>query len=159
MNAAEDLAAEAEAALRKARRHTDAAGGKPSASGASARKRHQASSYKPKCPGCGSFDHVYKDCFYRSHPYFNKDPSIEYARSPVWIRYYNTIGGRYIKECDLDPTLPKNDRGGSINENVPGWTILLDFRANLWAAGGRYRAAEISAAKLTNPSGTSRHNN
>ena len=43
----------------------------------------------------------------------------------------------------MDPTLPKNDRGGSINENVPGWTILLIFRANLWAASGRYRAAEI----------------
>jgi hypothetical protein len=93
MNAAEDLAveAEAEAALRKARRYTDAASGKPSASGASARKRHQ---YKQKCPGCGSFDHVYKDCFYRSHPYFNKDPSIEFAQSPVGIRYHNTFGGR-----------------------------------------------------------------
>jgi hypothetical protein len=86
---------------------------------------------------------VYKDCFYRSHPYFNKDPSIEYAQSPVGIRYYNTFGGRYIKECDLDPTLPKNDRGGSINENVSGLTILLDFRANLWVASGQYRAAEI----------------
>ncbi len=92
MNAAEDLAAEAEAALRKARRYTDAAGGKPSASGAGARKRQQASSYKQKCPGCGIFDHVFKDCFYRSHPYFNKDPSIEYAQSPVGIRYYNTFG-------------------------------------------------------------------
>ncbi len=50
MNAAEDLAAEAEAALRKARRYTDAAGGKPSVSGSGARKRHQASSYKQKCP-------------------------------------------------------------------------------------------------------------
>jgi hypothetical protein len=76
MNAAEDLAAEAEAALRKARRRTDAAGGKFSVSGSGARKRHQASSYKQNCPGCGSFDHVYKDCFSRSHPYFNKDPSI-----------------------------------------------------------------------------------
>ncbi len=85
MNAAEELAAEAEAALRKARRYTDAAGGKPSSSGAHARKRHQASTYKQKCPGCGSFDHVYADCYYRSHPYFNKDPSIEYAQSPVGI--------------------------------------------------------------------------
>ena len=104
MNAAEDLAAEAEAALRKARRYTDAAGGKPSVSGAGARKRQQASSYKQKCPGCGIFDHAYKDCFYRSHPYFIKDPSIEYAQSPVWIRYYNTFGGRYIKERDIDTT-------------------------------------------------------
>ena len=32
VNAAEDLAAEAEAALRKAHKYTDAAGGKPSAS-------------------------------------------------------------------------------------------------------------------------------
>jgi hypothetical protein len=91
MNAAEELAAEAEAALRKARRYTDAAGGKPSLAGATARKRHQASAYKQKCPGCGSFDHVYADCCYRSHPYFNKDPSIEYAQSPVGIRYCNTF--------------------------------------------------------------------
>ena len=45
------------------------------------------------------------------------------------------------------------------NESGRGWSILLDFRANLWAASDLYRAAEISAAKLTNPSGTSRHNN
>ncbi len=114
MNAAEDLAAEAEAALRKACRYIDAAGGKPSASGASTRKRHQAYSYKQKFPGCGIFDYVYKDCFYRSHPYFNKNPSIEYAQSPVGIRYHNTLGGRYIKEHDLDPNLPKNDRGASM---------------------------------------------
>ena len=103
-----------QAALRKARRYTDAAGGKFPVSGSGARKRHQASSYKQKCPGCGSFDHVYKDCYYRSHPYFNKDPSIEYARSPVGIRYHNTVEGRYIKERDLDPTLAKNDRGASM---------------------------------------------
>ena len=29
------------------------------------------------------------------------------------------------------------------NESGPGWTILLDFRADLWAASGQYRAAEI----------------
>ena len=79
-----------------------------------AKRRQQASSYKPKCPGCGIFDHVYKDCFYRSHPYFNKDPSIEYAQSPVGIRYCNTFGGRYIKERDMDPSLPKKDRGASM---------------------------------------------
>ncbi len=39
MNAAEDLASEAEAALRKARKYTDAAGGKTSASGAGAKRR------------------------------------------------------------------------------------------------------------------------
>ncbi len=60
-NAAEDLASEAEAGLRKARKYTDAAGGKTSASGAGAKLRQQASSHKPKCPGCGIFDHVYKD--------------------------------------------------------------------------------------------------
>ena len=114
MNAAEGLASEAEAALRKARKYTDAASGKVSAPGAGAKRRQQASSYKQKCPGCGIFDHVYKDCFYRSHPYFNKDPSIEYAQSPVGIRYHNTFGGRYIKERDLDPTLAKNDRGASM---------------------------------------------
>ena len=81
MNAAEELASEAEAALGK---YTDAAGGKTSAPGADAKRRQQAFSYKPKCPGCGIFGHVYKDYFYRSHhPYFNKDPSIEYAQS-LW---------------------------------------------------------------------------
>jgi hypothetical protein len=35
---------------------------------------------------------VCKDCFYRSHPYFNKDPSIEYAQFPVGIRYHNAFG-------------------------------------------------------------------
>ena len=44
MNAAEDLAAEAEAALRKARKYTDAAGGKTSESGPGAKRRQQASS-------------------------------------------------------------------------------------------------------------------
>jgi hypothetical protein len=29
------------------------------------------------------------------------------------------------------------------SESGPGWTSLLDFRANLWAASGQYRAAEI----------------
>ena len=67
MNAAEDLASEAEAALRKARKYTDAAGGKSSAPAAGAKRRQQASSYKQKCPGCGIFDHVYQECFYRLH--------------------------------------------------------------------------------------------
>ncbi len=61
MNAAEDLAAEAEAALRKARNYTDAAGGKTSASGAGAKQRQQASSYQKKCHGCGMFDHAHQD--------------------------------------------------------------------------------------------------
>ncbi len=30
------------------------------------------------------------------------------------IRHYNKYGGRYIKERDVDPTMHKNDRGGSI---------------------------------------------
>jgi hypothetical protein len=98
----------------KVRKYTDAAGGKTSASGAGAKRRQQASSYRPKCPGCGIFDHVCKDCFYRSHHYFNKDPSIVYAQSSVGIRYYNTFGGRYIKERDMDPTMQKKDRGASM---------------------------------------------
>ena len=114
MNAAEDLASEAEAALRKARKYTDAAGGKSSAPGAGAKRRQHAFAYKQKCPVCGIFDHVYQECFYRLHPYFNKDPTIEYAQSPAGIRYYNKYGGRYIKERDMDPTMPKNDRGASM---------------------------------------------
>ena len=39
MNAAEDLTAEVEAALQKARKYTDAAGGKTSVSGAGAKRR------------------------------------------------------------------------------------------------------------------------
>jgi hypothetical protein len=39
INAAKDLAAEADAALRKARKYTDAVGGKTSASGAGAKRR------------------------------------------------------------------------------------------------------------------------
>ena len=79
INAAKCLASEAEAALRKARKYTDAAGGKTSAPGADAKRRQQASSYKQKCPGCGIFDHIHQECFYRLHPYYNKDPTIEYA--------------------------------------------------------------------------------
>ena len=114
MNAAEDLASEAEAAPRKARKYTDAAGGKPSASRAGTKRRQQASSYKQKCPGCGIFNHVHQECFYRNHPYFNKDPTIEYAQSPIGIRYFNKYGGRYIKERDMDSTMHKNDRGASM---------------------------------------------
>ena len=65
MNAAEGLASEAEeAALRKARKYTDAAGGKISAPVTGTKLRNQsASTCKQKRPGCGSFfDHVYKDC-------------------------------------------------------------------------------------------------
>jgi hypothetical protein len=151
MNAAEELAAEAEAALRKARRYTDAAGGKPSVSGATARKRHQASAYKQKCPGCGSFDHVYADCCYRSHPYFNKDPSIEYAQSPVGIRYHSAFGGRYIKERDLDPTLPRNDRGASMQRK----RARRDEVAGL---SGRSLGSERSVSRSRDPSLHSRGN-
>ncbi len=115
LNAAEGLASEAEAALRKARKYTDAAGGKLSAPVADTKRRNQsASTYKQKCPGFKSFDHVYQECVYRLHPYFNKDPSIEYAQSLMGIRYFNKYGGRYIKERDMDPTMHKNDRGGSM---------------------------------------------
>ena len=45
MNAAEGLASEAEAALRKARKYTDAAGGKPSAPVSGTKRRQPAPSY------------------------------------------------------------------------------------------------------------------
>ena len=106
--------AEAEAVLRKARRYTDAAGGKSSTSGAAARKRQQASSHRQKCPGCGSFNHGYTSCVHRSHPYFNKDPSIEYAQSSVGIRYHNAFGGWYIKDRGMEPAVAKHDRGSSM---------------------------------------------
>ena len=109
MNAAEDLAFEAEAALRKARKYTDAAGEKLSAPVSGTKRKHQmTSSYKPKCPGCGSFDHVYQECIYRLNPYFNTESSVEFAQSSMGIRFYNKYGGRYIKERDLDPLMHKN---------------------------------------------------
>ena len=114
MNAAEGLASEAEAAFRKARKYTDAAIGKSSAPGAGAKRRQNASASKQKCTGCGTFDHAHKDCYYRLHSYFNKDPTIEYSLSPMGIRYYAKYGGRYIKERDMDPTMRKNDRGASM---------------------------------------------
>ena len=48
-------------------------------------------------PAAAFLDHVYQECFYRLHPFFNKDPTIEYAQSLAGIRYYNKYGGRYIK--------------------------------------------------------------
>jgi hypothetical protein len=109
------LASEAKAALRKARKYTDAAVGKLSAPVTGTKQRNQsASTHKHKRLGCGSFDHGYKEFVYRIHPYFNADPSIEYAQSPMGIRYYNKYGGRYIKERDMDHTMHKNDRGGSM---------------------------------------------
>ena len=112
MNAVESLAFETEAALRKARKYTDAAGGKlPAAVSGTKRKHQTASSSKQKYPGCGSFDHVYQDCIYRLKPYFNTDLSVEIAQSSMGIRYYNKYGGgRYIRERDLDPLMHKNDR-------------------------------------------------
>ena len=54
MNAAEGLASEAEAALRKARKYTDAAGGRLTAAVAGTKRKHlTGSASKPKCPGCG----------------------------------------------------------------------------------------------------------
>ena len=46
MNAAEGVASEAEAALRKARKHTDAAGSTPSAPVSGTKRRQPASAYK-----------------------------------------------------------------------------------------------------------------
>ena len=128
MNAAEGLASEAKAALRKAHKYTDAAVGKLSAPVTGTKQRNQsASTHKHKCPVCGSFDHGYKEFVYRIHPYFNADPSIEYAQSPMGIRYYNKYGGRYIKERDMDQPMHKNDRGGSMQRRC---------RVNLLAESG-----------------------
>ena len=100
LNAAEGLASETEALLRsKARKYIDAAYGKLSAPVFCTKRKHQAaSSYTQKCPGCGSFDHVYQECIYRLNPYFNTDHSVEFAQSSSGVRYYNKYGGRYIRE-------------------------------------------------------------
>ena len=114
MNAAEGLNSEVEAALRKARKYTDAASGKLSAPVAGTKRKHQsASSHKQKCPGCGSFDHVYQECTYRLNPYLNTDPSVEFAPS-MGIRYNKKYGERYIKKRDMDSLMHRNDRGASM---------------------------------------------
>jgi len=94
MNAAERLTSEAEATLRKARKYTDATGGRLTAVVAGTKRKHQTgSSSKPNCPGCGSFDHAYAACVYRPNSYFNTDPSLTFAQSSTGIRYYNKNGG------------------------------------------------------------------
>ena len=80
MNAAEGFDSEAEAVLRKARKYSDAAGGRISAAVAGTKRKHQTgSSSRPKCPGCESFDHAYAECVYRLNSYFNTDPLVEFA--------------------------------------------------------------------------------
>jgi hypothetical protein len=142
MNAAEDLDAEAETALRKARKYTDAAGGKTSAPGTGVKRRQQASAYKKKCHGCGMFDHVHQDCFYRTHPYFYKDPTIEYAQSPVGIRYYNKYGGGISKNATWIQLCTRMIAVQACCENGHVWKILPGFRVNLLVENGRYRAVE-----------------
>ncbi len=56
-----------------------------------------------------------KSVFISFNPYFNKDPSIEFAQSSMGIRYFNKYGDRYIKERDMDPIMHKNDRGASMH--------------------------------------------
>ena len=83
MNAAEGLASEAEAALRKARKYTDAAGGKLSAPITGTKRRNQsASTYKPKCSGCGSFDHGYKEVFIDSNFTLMQTPRLSTLNLP-----------------------------------------------------------------------------
>ncbi len=143
MNAAEELAAEAEAALRKARRYTDAAGGKPSAPGANARKRHQASAYKQKCPGCGSFDHVYKDCFIGPILTSIRTLRLSMRNLPWGFDTTVRLGDGISKSVTWIQLCPEMTAAQACNESDPGRTSLLDCRADLWAASGRYRAAEI----------------
>ncbi len=103
MNATEGLASKAEAVLWKARKYTDAVGDKLSAPEPCTKRKHQTvSSSKQKCPGCGSFDYVYQECINQLNPYFNTDPSVEYAQSSSGIWYYNKYGERYIRERDLN---------------------------------------------------------
>ena len=61
---------------------------------------------------------VCKDCFYRSHTYFNKDPSIEYAQFPVGIRWY--IKDREHGKDDKDQDRYKeHDQRGSGRDPTP----------------------------------------
>ena len=99
MNAAEGLASEAEAALRKARKYTDdAASGKPSAPVSGTKRRQPASSYKQKCPDCGSFDHVYQECVYWLNPYLIRTPRLSMLNPPWGSDISISIGGG-ISKC------------------------------------------------------------
>ena len=102
MNAAEDLASEPEAALQKARKYTDAAGGKPSAPGTGTKRmqrRQQASSYKQSAQGAAFLIMSTKSVFT--------------GTTLILIRTLRlSMRNRYIKELDMDPTMHKNDRGG-----------------------------------------------
>ncbi len=61
------------------------------------------------------------------------------------IRYYNTFGGRYIKERDMDSTLPKNDRGASMQRK----RSRLNDSAGL---SGRSLGSERSVSRSRDPS-------
>ena len=139
------------AALRKGRKYTDAAGGKLPAVVTGTKRKHQtaSSSNKQKCPGCGSFDHVYQDCVYRLNPYFNADPSIEFAQSSTGTRYYSKSGGQYIRERDLDPLMHKNDRGASMQrKRIP--------KEELSALPSKSLGRERSVSRSWDPSQNSR---
>ena len=137
MNAAEGLVSEADAALRKARKYTDAAGGKLSAPVTGTKRINQSASiYKPKCPGCGGFDHGYKECVYRIHPYFNTDPSIEYAKSTMGLRYYNKYGGGTSKNETWIIPCTRTIEVGVCSESGCARRILLRCQVNLLVESG-----------------------
>ena len=151
MNAAEGLASEAEAVLRKARKYTDAVGGKLSAPVTGSKRRNQpASTHKQKCPGCGSFDHGYKECVYQIHPYFNADPSIEYAQSPMGIRYYNKYEG--IKKRDMDHIMHKNDRGGRMQRKRLRQEDLAALPSKSLVCVSKWRALSAQSRQFLGPS-------
>jgi hypothetical protein len=75
------------------------------------------------------FDHAHQDCFYRSHPYFNKDPTIEYALwgSDIII----SMGDGILKNAIWIPLCTRTITGQACSENGHVWKILPGFWANL----------------------------
>jgi hypothetical protein len=143
MNAAEDLASEAEAALRKARKYTDAAGGKTSASGAGAKRRQQAFSSKPKCPVAAFLIMSTRIVFIGLTLILIRTLRLSMRNPPWGFDITIRLGDGISKNVTWIQLCPKTIEVRACNESGHGWTILLGFRANLLAASGQYRAAEI----------------
>jgi hypothetical protein len=116
MNAAEGLASEAEAALRKARKYTDAAGGRLTAAVAGTKWKHQTgSASKPKCPGCGCFDRAYAECVY-AQPLSQYGPLIS-------IRVCNE-SGYARRSCPRFQLNPSVESGLSLGVGIPLRTVM-----------------------------------
>ncbi len=65
-------------------------------------------------------------------------------RNPPWgFNITIRLGDRILKNVTWIELCRRTIEVQACNESGHCWTILLGFRANLWAVSGRYRAAEI----------------